>query len=323
MTLRPLACAALLGLSLFSATGPLAAAEPKEDAREFLRHGVDLRREHRNEEALEEFQRAYALEPTPVALAQIALAEQSLRRWVEAERDLVKALGTVGDTWIDENRPLLEEQRAKIDANLGWLNVSVNVPGAAASLDGRSIPSEEAVRVPVGVVVLKVQAEGFETEMRRVDVARGPDPTRVSVVLVAEPPRAFERQPVPTPILPSPKEERPAPRPSLVPPLAVGAVGVIGLGVGSYFGFRALDDKNSRATYCKGLSCTNQRGLDYDSDARTSATASTIAFATGAACVAASAVWLLLVRSPAPQSHAVVAPVVSPGFAGLAIKGAL
>src|ERR1043165_4391919 len=68
-----------------------------------IRRGVDLRKQGRDMDALEEFRKGYAVAKTPRALAQIALAEQALGRWVDAESDLEQAMSSKSDAWIRKN----------------------------------------------------------------------------------------------------------------------------------------------------------------------------------------------------------------------------
>src|SRR4051812_16131890 len=92
-------CAAALGLASLLASGPTVAqvADPAEAA---IRRGVDLRRQGQDDQALQEFKKAYELSPSPRAIAQIGLAEQALGRWVDAETHLEAALGSKTDAWI-------------------------------------------------------------------------------------------------------------------------------------------------------------------------------------------------------------------------------
>jgi hypothetical protein len=70
------------------------------DVRAMLQRGVALRREGHDRDALVEFRRAYELTQSPVALAQIGLAEQALQEWSDAERDIARAISLRGDPWI-------------------------------------------------------------------------------------------------------------------------------------------------------------------------------------------------------------------------------
>jgi hypothetical protein len=60
-------------------------AHAQTSSAEMVEKGVQLRREHRDAEALEQFRQADKLNPAPRIKAQIGLAEQALAQWVEAE----------------------------------------------------------------------------------------------------------------------------------------------------------------------------------------------------------------------------------------------
>jgi tetratricopeptide (TPR) repeat protein len=79
----------------------------------------------------------------------------------------------------------------------------------------------------------------------------------------------------------------------------LGGVGVVGLGLGSYFGVTAISNKNSGAAHCSGKLCDPQ-GLSLESDAHTDAAVSTVAFAVGVAALAAGAYFVL--AAPGSQS---------------------
>jgi hypothetical protein len=95
---------ALAGCLLSLVVTATAAAE---DVDALIKHGNDLRRKGRDRDALAEFQRAAQINETPRVTAQMALAEQALGLWVEAEGHLTKALGHERDPWIAKNRAVL------------------------------------------------------------------------------------------------------------------------------------------------------------------------------------------------------------------------
>ena len=78
-----------------------------EDVEAIVRHGIELRRQGHDAEALTEFQRAMRIQRSPRTQAQIALAEQALGLWPGAEADLLAALDAQGDAWIKKNRTTL------------------------------------------------------------------------------------------------------------------------------------------------------------------------------------------------------------------------
>src|SRR5450432_505854 len=87
----------------------VALAPSDEDAVGLMRQGIELRRAGRDQDALDLFQRAERVAPSPRGLAQIGLAEQALGRWVAANRHLGSALKNQGDPWIARNHAKLEK----------------------------------------------------------------------------------------------------------------------------------------------------------------------------------------------------------------------
>src|SRR5882757_9372354 len=106
-------------LALCLATSGPAWGAPADDAEVFLKRGVALRRLHNDGAALQEFRHAFDIDPSPRAAAQMALAEQALKLWVEADRHLAEALQNRSDPWIKKNRPVLEQQRRTVAARVG------------------------------------------------------------------------------------------------------------------------------------------------------------------------------------------------------------
>src|SRR5262245_21211542 len=79
-------CATLVALL---AGGARAQAGGADD---LVKQGVEQRRQSHDQQALELFKRAYAIDPAPRILAQIGFAEQALGVWADAETHLRTAL---------------------------------------------------------------------------------------------------------------------------------------------------------------------------------------------------------------------------------------
>ncbi len=172
-------CLAFSLLSTASADADGAAADSA------LSRGVALRREHRDADALGEFRRAYAIAPTPRALAQIALAEAALEQWVNAEADLLRALGSADDPWIARQHAALRTALDEIDGHLATLEV-VGQNGAQLWIDG-ALTAElprPVLRVPARRVKLELRAAGYATAVRDVELLPG---RTVSVTFALEP----------------------------------------------------------------------------------------------------------------------------------------
>jgi serine/threonine-protein kinase len=104
--------------------------------------------------------------------------------------------------------------------------------------------------------------------------------------------------------------------------VGVGA-GVVALGVGSFFGLRALDKRSDSNAQCASGACTPAGGALLD-EAKAAAWTSDVALGLG--LVMAGAGTYLLVTSGAPRSPSSarlgVAPTVIPGGAGSLLTGA-
>jgi hypothetical protein len=153
----------------------IAWADSASDADAAISKGIEMRRQGKNEEALELFQNAYRLAPSPRAKTQIALAEQAIGRWADAERDLADAMSQASDPWIARQRTVLTEAMGVIRRHLGALTVKGEPAGAIVELDGDpvgTIPLPER-HVTAGEVVVTVRAQGFVSVTRKVTVTPG------------------------------------------------------------------------------------------------------------------------------------------------------
>ena len=313
---------ALLASASILATATAVADEGEDEA--LIHQGLEMRRARRDVEAVALFQRAYEIRATPRARAQIALAEQSLGRWIAAEADLRAALES-SDAWVLRNREALQSALDFVSSHLGWLTVSSNVQGARIAVNGADIgavPMKAPVRVVAGSAPLHVEADGYVPTDRVVHVEPGEQAIEV-VELVPEPPHpATARSPVwETPAgtraaLPSmPGEPH---RPLLWATLSAAAVGVAGITVGTIYGIDVLVDKASRDQHCNAGRCDTE-GLNLDDRARRSAVVSTVAFSVGGAGLLASG--LLFWRTlPSARSVAIV-PVGTSSYSGVSASG--
>jgi hypothetical protein len=167
----------------------------------FIEKGVELRKEHRDAEALEQFRRADAIHPTARTKAQIALAEQAIGKWVEAERDLTEALASPDDRWIATRAAALRGSLEAIRQHLGTLVVRANVEGAELWLNGERLGAlpMNRVRAPSGTVHLEVRANGYDPALRNFDLEPGTIvTTEVALQHVPEPAPAVIVQAAPS-----------------------------------------------------------------------------------------------------------------------------
>jgi hypothetical protein len=175
------------GLVLAGMVGLLWAvpAAGQDAAEGHLDRGVALRRDGQDEAALREFRAAWEVSHSPRALAQIALAEQALGHWVDAESSLVSALEDSEDRWIRHHLAALQASLSEIRQRIGRLDVRGNVPGSEVVVGGREVgtlPLGSMLHIETGTVTFTVRHEGYVPVTRTV-VIRGGFPLRENVVL--------------------------------------------------------------------------------------------------------------------------------------------
>ena len=142
---------------------------------ELLKKGTDLRRQGRDMEALAEFQKALRLQETPRALAQVALAEQALGLWVEANLHLGQALQKSNDSWIKKNQATLEAARTTIRGHICHVAFWGTPAGADVLIDGKrvgSLPEVETWAAP-GEISFEVRSDGFARYQRTMKAPEG------------------------------------------------------------------------------------------------------------------------------------------------------
>src|SRR5437763_4760244 len=116
-----------------------------------IKRGLELREKGDDEAALREFRRAHELSRSGRALAQVALAEQALGHWVDAEAHLTEAMRRDREPWIARNMRLLRQALADIQSHLGSLELSGAAGGAEVLINGAragTLPLGAALRVP-------------------------------------------------------------------------------------------------------------------------------------------------------------------------------
>ena len=125
-----------------------------------IRKGLELRQKGQDEEALKEFRRAYELSKSSRALAQIALAEQALGRWMEAESHLTEALTHTEESWIGRNKKHLDQALNDIQGHLGSLELSGETKEGTVKVDGvqvATLPLKAPLRVPAGAAPVEIE----------------------------------------------------------------------------------------------------------------------------------------------------------------------
>jgi tetratricopeptide (TPR) repeat protein len=255
-------------------TAQARAADPSED--DLIHEGVESRKRGDDATALELFRKAYEMHKRPRAAAQVGLAEVALGRWVEAETHLEEALSAETDLWIETNVEPLKSTLARVQEQLGSLDVVGSPAGAEVIIEGAArgtLPLSKPLRVRTGDCQFIVRAAGHEPLSRVVRISTG-ELTRETVNLSSRVVGAM-----PPPSVSADQSVKTSPSGALVvaqgsKPTAVsggrlrmtglvlGGAGVAALGAGLAFGLKARSagrSDSNRSMFDVGTDDTGHR----------------------------------------------------------------
>ena len=294
----------LLVVALVSTTAAHAGADDRAACLEASEQGQRLRNANKLVEASEQL-RACARRECP------AVVQSDCATWLgEVQRDMPTVVVTARDA-----------------AGVDRIDVRVSVDGVpfATQLDGGARP------VNPGAHVFHVELADGTSVDQRVVVREGeknqpiaatlgtpaPGPAATSPALLPAPP--------PPPLPPPPRGEAgtaraPGGSSQRTLGLALGGVGLVGIAAGAVAGLVAIGAKNQQLGTCaSSTNCPHHdAALSDHGTATTSATTSTVAFAAGAASLAAGLVLYLTAPSGAVVQ---VSPQIGAGHAGVGVAG--
>ncbi len=208
-------------VSLSSAAGPASAQDAVAQAREHFGRGVANFDGRRYLQALEDFQRAYAVRPHPAVLVNIANCFVQLQRYPEAVIHFERYLAESRNLPEDQRR---ETERALEDArtHIGELLFDIQPSGATVKVDGREVgrsPFSRPLVVPAGSHRVEVSAPGMQSQSRVVTVEGG---MTANVRLSLSSSGGSAPPPPPPDVPPPPPPDAPPP-----PPPAAGPTGML------------------------------------------------------------------------------------------------
>jgi hypothetical protein len=251
-----------------------------------------------------------------------------------------------------ERMKTAQARAARLEPRLAWLNIEISkdamVPGLQLRRNGVVVATDLAgtpTPVDPGEIALEASAPGHVSFSTKVTVAPKGHAVVTVPVLAAAPesaapaaaapptttqdrdlPRsnaAYRAPPPPTPApVPSPLEAARKQSPPVLP-WVVGGVGVVGLGLGSFFGLRAVSKADEARRLCPDGLCNEAKGDTLAHDARTAATASNVSFALGATAVAAGVVLYFMLPTSKRETRVGLGPIAGQSSLGLTLQGRL
>lgn len=318
----------VLGSALVLGSAPWAKAQATDRAlaEQLFREGQSLMNAQRYDEACPKLQESQRLDPATGTLLNLAVCHEKQGRLASAWTEYSEVVTLARRDNRPDRLSYAEQRLAAIEPNLSRLTIELS-PGVSAAdltirLDKATVGRPSlGVAIPVdpGQHEVSVSAPAKQSWKTSIDVAAGPTKQTVVIPRLVDAP--VQGKPPPSaaaPILAPPGPAAADARhgswltPRRMVGLGVGGVGLVGVGVGSYFGLRAIsknDDSNQQG--CNGNQCTEDAAA-LRNDALSAGDTSTIAFIVGGAALAAGVVLVFTDIGASKQANA---PVTRARFA--------
>jgi len=335
-------------LSVTQVAHAQASAEEKAAAEAVFEEGIRLIKQGNFSAACPKFEMSQRVEPAVGTMLYLAECYERTNRSASSWAMFKEAASLAETSGQTERMKTAQARAARLEPRLSWLIIQVSkealVPGL--QIKRNSVPvsvelSGTPTPVDPGEVVVDASAPGRVPFSSKVTVATK---ARVSVTIpalapspaaapvVAPPPTTTEAPAVTAPVVPPPAvsaSASPAPPAGPAPaahaspiPWVVGGVGVLALGVGSYFGLKAMSNASDARDTCPKALCNEQQGQTAADDARSAAKISNVSFAIGAAALATGVV-LFFTLPTKEQAQVGLQPMVDPSTVGLSLRGRL
>jgi serine/threonine-protein kinase len=300
--------------------------------------GLEQMRLGKDEEACQSLERSQAIEPGVGTMLYLAECYEKLGRTASAWAMYREAASLAQEQGQAERAKKGATRAEFLTPSLSKLTLVVPshaaVPGLAITRNGSSVPSAAwgaALPVDPGEQKIAASAPGYEPWSLSVNLP--PNGARIVVDVPAlqalppsevPPPAAVAQSEPATPSAPQPAAaaslEDSKPRSTFHKPLAyaLGGAGIVVLGVGTYFGIRAISENNKADEACPNDKCRTAAGMDHNDAAHSAATAANVLVGGGLALVAAGVV--VFVMRPR-EDRMQVSLTTGPGSAQLNLRG--
>ena len=327
------ACCILLQAAAASAQNDKAAAEALFD------QGVRLMKQNSFADACPKLEESERIDPAVGTLLYLGECYERVGKTASAWAAFREASSLATNSNQPDRARVAGNRAQELEPKLSRLSVELapevaRIPGVVVKRGTQRIePSLFGTPLPVdpGEYRIEVTAPGYETWTTPIKVEAGGASASVRVPGLVKGP---DVAPTPTPATDTPAKPgagAPAPKPSAPPPqrglttgqtlgLVVGGVGVIGLGLGTYFGVRTISKNSDAERFCNADNRCNQEGIDLTEKAKKDATTSNIAFAAGGALVAVGGI-VFLSSGRSESERVTLVPLIGPGTAAASVSG--
>lgn len=302
-------------------------AEDKAAAEALFDEGRKLFLAKRFAQACPKLEASQKLDPGIGNLLYLADCYEGLGRTASAWAAFREAAGLAQLAGQSDREKLAKTRASALEPKLHKLTIAVaqpDTPGLEVKRNDANVKRAvwgSALPVDPGSVTISASAPGKKPWSTEVKVHEGPGADTVSVPALEDAPVAA---PPPTstgtPVAPPP----PPPKglgTQRIAGIAVGATGLVALGLAATFGGLAMSANSSANEKCPDTKCSDQDGVDAAARAGTFADVSTGLFIAGGAVAATGLIVFLTAPSSKPaapsKERAWITPVFGSGFAGI------
>ena len=211
---------------------------------------------------------------------------------------------------------------------------NADVAGVKVTMDGAPLVDRldgNAINVDPGTHTFELRADGYPPAVTKLVIREGAKRRQEVITFIVPPARPVAAAAPSAPGASAPRapgrpdgaSERPANEPAggtqRTMAIVLGSAGLIGLGLGTYFGLRASSTYHDASARCPTSSSCDDEGVAGGKDAHSQATIATVALVAGGALLASG----IIVYLTAPRQGSVsLQPVAGAGMAGLRVGGA-
>lgn len=281
--------ASSLALVLFAPSLALAQPADESTADELFREGRAALEANDTPTACEKLARSHELDPATGTLILLAFCHEKQGKFATAHREYLEAVKLAEASGDAERAKAARRFAENVRSKRHVLVIVAEGGRAPITLDGEPLPrglEKHEVALDPGSYVVAAGA-GFQ---RAVKIPSSAGRTILNV---------------PAPAAPAPRSAASEPTSFWSDnALAVAAIGVgiVGVGVGSYFGLRAFSKNDDSDAFCDADERCQPEGRELREDAQRAATVSNVAFAVGFVGIGTGTVLLLANGSPNGRS---------------------
>ncbi len=320
----------ILSLALLcslAATARVSAAQPTANkaalAETLFREGRKLMTAGKFREACPKLAESQRIDPQIGTLINLAACHDGEGKTATAWAEYTDAATQATRAGRADHESVARRKGGEIQARLSRIVLAAGRPtaGLVVTLDGERLGNGvlgTPLPVDPGAHAIKAEAPGRVPWSTTVDVRPGPATQTVSLPDLALAPALAATGPVESaPVPVSDRIAEPTTPSRSVSPLAwvSGGLALTGIGLGTYFGLRAFSKNDAASMACKNDIC-DAAGMELDSQGRTAATVSTVAFAFAAASALATVGFFVFRGSSATTPQVAISPL------GVGVRGA-